>query len=158
MINKLLDRFFTKRAANFQSANRDFELSFPPSWLQSRIHKKKEYIFFEESTNHGLVIKVHKNHDGLMEKKILSDHEEECLELEFSPEKVNINNGYYYKWMYLFEEHKTLECIKLFAVQNILIEWSYCINSNLDEMAYSKAINIERDLIRSMKIKGIEII
>ena len=158
MISKTLNRLLTKNVTEFEDKNLGFKLKFPPGWLQSRIKKKGEYLFIEKSTNHGLVIKLHKKGDGTKEKTILSYHKEKSLESKFSPKKININNGYYFMWTYHFEEQKTFENIKIISTNSIIIEWSYCIKSDMDDLSYSDAIYVERDLINAIKVLGATII
>lgn len=158
MINKIFNKLLTKKVTEFKDKSHGFELKFPSGWLQSRINKKEEYLFIEKSTNHGLVIKLHKKDDGTKEKAILSYHEKESLESKFSPKKVDINNGYYFMWTYHFEEQKTFENIKIISTNSIIIEWSYCIKSDMDDLSYSDAIYVEKDLINAIKVLGDTII
>jgi len=60
--------------------------------------------------------------------------------------------------MYHFEEQKTFEHIKIISTNSIIIEWSYCIKSDMDELRYSDAIYVERDLVNAIKVSGSTII
>lgn len=158
MINKTLNKLFTKNVTEFKDENYGFQLKFPSGWLKSRINKKGEHLFIEKSTNHGLIIKLHKKDNDKKERAILNYHQEKCLDSKFSPKKIDINNGYYFTWMYHFEEQKTFEHIKIISTNSIIIEWSYCIKSDMDELRYSDAIYVERDLVNAIKVSGSTII